>query len=105
MKGTNSASAVLPSRRTAPSIRLQMDLLGMKPVSDISKASNTDAAIQTTVTGRNRTALIGLTFDVRGGHKRAQPACGRPLDGGVRRLVDEKTHGLTVPAEPRIVAS
>jgi hypothetical protein len=25
-----------------------------------------------------------LTFDVRGGHKWAKPACGRPLDGGVR---------------------
>ena len=49
--------------------------------------------------------LCHLTFDVRGGRKRAQPACGRPLDGGVRRLVDEKTHGLTLPAEPRIVAS
>jgi hypothetical protein len=30
----------------------------------------------------------GLTFDVRGGRKWAKPACGRPLDGGVRQLVD-----------------
>jgi hypothetical protein len=29
--------------------------------------------------------LRRLTFDVRGGHKRAKPACGCPLDGGVSR--------------------
>ena len=28
--------------------------------------------------------LRGLTFDMRGGRKRAKPACGRPLDGRVR---------------------
>src|ERR1044071_2171495 len=27
-----------------------------------------------------------LTFDMRGGRKWAKPACGRPLDGRVRRL-------------------
>ena len=30
--------------------------------------------------------LCGLTFDMRGGRKWAKPACGRPLDGRVRRL-------------------
>src|SRR5207247_7146948 len=30
----------------------------------------------------------GLSFDMRGGRKWAKPACGRPLDGRVRRLVD-----------------
>ena len=28
-----------------------------------------------------------LTFDMRGGRKQAKLACGRPLDGRVRRLV------------------
>jgi hypothetical protein len=32
-------------------------------------------------------AALGLTFDVRGDRKWAQPACGRPLDGGVRHRV------------------
>ena len=31
--------------------------------------------------------LRGLTFDMRGGRKWAKPACGRPLDGRVRRHV------------------
>jgi hypothetical protein len=29
-----------------------------------------------------------LTFDMSGGRKQAEPAGGRPLDGGVRRLVE-----------------
>jgi hypothetical protein len=28
----------------------------------------------------------GLTFDMSGGRKQAQPAGGRPLDGGVRHV-------------------
>ena len=31
-------------------------------------------------------AFMCITFDVRGGRKWAKPACGRPLDGGVRAL-------------------
>ena len=33
-----------------------------------------------------------LTFDMRGGRKWAKPACGRPLDGRVRRRVLRSTH-------------
>src|SRR5437870_2775999 len=33
--------------------------------------------------------LRGLTFDMRGGRKQAKLACGRPLDGRVRRLVED----------------
>jgi tRNA 2-selenouridine synthase SelU len=36
-----------------------------------------------------RLVLCGLTFDMRGGRKQAKLACGCPLDGRVRRLVDE----------------
>src|SRR4051812_47160300 len=32
-----------------------------------------------------RWVFRGLTFDMRGGRKWAKPACGRPLDGRVRR--------------------
>ena len=32
-------------------------------------------------------ALLALTFDMSGDRKPAQPAGGRPLDGGVRRHV------------------
>src|SRR5437870_11971919 len=33
-----------------------------------------------------RPHVSALTFDVRGGRKWAKPACGRPLDGGVRQF-------------------
>jgi hypothetical protein len=36
----------------------------------------------------------GLTFDVRGSRKWAKPACGCPLDGGVRRLRDQSRNSL-----------
>ena len=43
-----------------------------------------------------RCICCGLTFDMRGGRKWAKPACGRPLDGGVRptSLTREFRQGL-----------
>ena len=39
-----------------------------------------------------RASFCRLTFDMRGGRKWAKPACGRPLDGRVRRHAQVATN-------------
>src|SRR5204862_5864069 len=51
------------------------------------KASSVLCATTPRVKSQASTAsdMCNLTFDVRGGRRWAKPACGRPLDGRVRR--------------------
>src|SRR3954454_5646604 len=42
----------------------------------------------------------GLTFDMSGGWKRAQPAGNRPLDGRVRRLHEDAQQRTRLPPLP-----
>jgi len=48
--------------------------------------------------GHGGCVLRGLTFDMRGGRKWAKPACGRPLDGRVRRLGHDPRLAFRAPS-------
>ena len=52
------------------------------PPGGTARTKRVNSTLPTTHTGFSRGRL---TFDMRGGRKWAKPACGRPLDGGVRR--------------------